>query len=376
MRAPRLGGRARDVARAVAVDRGRGGLGRLGAVDVGPRGAVDHRARLGRRDDAAHVVGIGDVELGAGEGDDVVPQPGGGGGDGLPEHARASGDQQAHRGIFAHRGPGGRSHWPFRLDARCSSPACRWRSNGRSRRRTGRWASTARCASSPGPRTDLFARSRGRPARSSARRGSSARVEGDFQLSARVSADLQATFDAGALVLHAGDHTLGQARARALPAGRGDDRLGRHPRPVGRRQRPRGDRRRRLAARVAHRRRVRAARLRRRRALGARAPLRASTRPTAWPRASWPSRPPARAARRRSTTCASWPSRWRTCATAPSADDSRRGRRGLALTQLRARLGQLLCLQDQPDLAVGGRTVHGLPGGRQRHEVAAVGQPT
>ena len=99
-----LGGRARDIARAVAVDGGRGGLGRLGAVDVGPRGAVDHRARLGRRDDAAHVVGIGDVELGAGEGEDVVPQPGGGSGDGLPEHPRAAGDQQAHRAIFSHRG--------------------------------------------------------------------------------------------------------------------------------------------------------------------------------------------------------------------------------------------------------------------------------
>ena len=66
-----------------------------------------------------------------------------------------------------------------------------------------------------------------------------AAVEGDFQLSAYVKADLQATFDAGALVLHAADHTLGQARARALPAGRGDGRLGRHARPVRRRQRPR-----------------------------------------------------------------------------------------------------------------------------------------
>jgi hypothetical protein len=92
-----LGRRARDVAGAVAVDSGRGRLGRLGAVDVGPRRAVDDRARLGRRDDAAHVTGIGDVELGAGEGDDIVPQPGGGGGDSLPKHARASGDQQAHR---------------------------------------------------------------------------------------------------------------------------------------------------------------------------------------------------------------------------------------------------------------------------------------
>ena len=44
-------------------------------------------------------------------------------------------------------------------------------------------------------------------------------VEGDFQLSAYVKAELRATFDAGALVLHAADHTLGQARARALPEG-------------------------------------------------------------------------------------------------------------------------------------------------------------
>jgi hypothetical protein len=91
-----LGRRLGDVARAVAVDGGRRGLRRLGAVDVGPGGAVDDRARLGRRDDAAHVIGIGDVELGAGEGHDVVPKPGGGGDDGVPKHARASGDQQAH----------------------------------------------------------------------------------------------------------------------------------------------------------------------------------------------------------------------------------------------------------------------------------------
>jgi hypothetical protein len=43
------------------------------------------------------VIGIGDVELDAGERDDSVAEPGGGGGDGLPEHPRASGDQQAHR---------------------------------------------------------------------------------------------------------------------------------------------------------------------------------------------------------------------------------------------------------------------------------------
>jgi hypothetical protein len=93
----RLGGRPRDVPGAVGVDRRGRGLGRLGRVDVGPRRAVDHGAGLGGRDHAAHVVGIGDVQLGAGKSDDVVPQPGGGGGDCLPEHPRASGDQQAHR---------------------------------------------------------------------------------------------------------------------------------------------------------------------------------------------------------------------------------------------------------------------------------------
>ena len=101
-----LGGRARDVARAFAVDGRRRGLGRLGAVDVGPRGAVDHRARLRRRDHAAHVVGIGDVELGAGEGDDVVPQPW------LAAAATACPSMPAPpvtnrriRGIFAQKGP-------------------------------------------------------------------------------------------------------------------------------------------------------------------------------------------------------------------------------------------------------------------------------
>ena len=44
-----LGRRRRDVAGAVAVDQRRLRLGGLGAVDVGPGGAVDHRVRLRRR---------------------------------------------------------------------------------------------------------------------------------------------------------------------------------------------------------------------------------------------------------------------------------------------------------------------------------------
>src|SRR6478672_5734600 len=55
-----------------------------------------------------------------------------------------------------------------------------------------------------GPRTDLFADPAGGPAVLGAPRLVGA-VEGDFQLSARVRAGLQETFDAGALVLHGGD---------------------------------------------------------------------------------------------------------------------------------------------------------------------------
>ena len=55
-----------------------------------------------------------------------------------------------------------------------------------------------------GPRTDLFADPGGGPAVLGAPRLVGA-VEGDFQLSARVRAGLQETFDAGALVLHGGD---------------------------------------------------------------------------------------------------------------------------------------------------------------------------
>ena len=55
-----------------------------------------------------------------------------------------------------------------------------------------------------GPRTDLFADPAGGPAVLGAPRLVGA-VEGDFQLSARVRAGLQATFDAGALVMYGGD---------------------------------------------------------------------------------------------------------------------------------------------------------------------------
>jgi hypothetical protein len=114
-----------------------------------------------------------------------------------------------------------------------------------------------------GPRTDLFVDPAGGPAALGAPRIVGV-VEGDFQLSARVRADLQATFDAGALVLHAADDSWVKLALERSPQGeamvvsvvtRGlsDDANGQVVTGAG----------------------VRAACLARRSALGARAPLRA-----------------------------------------------------------------------------------------------------
>ena len=75
-RRPRAAARA-TLPGAVAVDRRRRGLVGLGAVDVGPRRAVDDRAGLGRGQDPRDVVGVGDVELGVRERDHIVAEPGG-----------------------------------------------------------------------------------------------------------------------------------------------------------------------------------------------------------------------------------------------------------------------------------------------------------
>ena len=69
-----------------------------------------------------------------------------------------------------------------------------------------------------GPRTDLFVDPAGRPAQLGAPRLMAA-VEGDFQLSAYVKADLEATFDAGALVLRAADHTWVKLALERSPQG-------------------------------------------------------------------------------------------------------------------------------------------------------------
>ena len=87
----------RDVAGGGAVELGRRGLVRLRAVDVGPRGAVDHRVRARGGDRHARGVGVADVELLARQRGDVVARARGGGGDVVAQHARGAGQEQAHR---------------------------------------------------------------------------------------------------------------------------------------------------------------------------------------------------------------------------------------------------------------------------------------
>ena len=71
----------------------------LGAVDVGPGGAVDHRVGTRGVDRGAHGAGIGDVEVAAGERDDVVPGALGRGDDVTAQHARCPRDEKAHRRV-------------------------------------------------------------------------------------------------------------------------------------------------------------------------------------------------------------------------------------------------------------------------------------
>jgi hypothetical protein len=83
-----------DVPRSGSVDSRGGRLIGLGAVDVGPGGAVDDR--LGPRgvDGGAHGVGVGDVEVGPGERHHfVVPC---GRHDVAAQHARGSRHEEAH----------------------------------------------------------------------------------------------------------------------------------------------------------------------------------------------------------------------------------------------------------------------------------------
>jgi regulation of enolase protein 1 (concanavalin A-like superfamily) len=69
-----------------------------------------------------------------------------------------------------------------------------------------------------GPRTDLFVDPAGRAPVLDAPMLLGA-TDGDFLLSARVSADLRATFDAGALMLHGGERTWAKLALERAPQG-------------------------------------------------------------------------------------------------------------------------------------------------------------
>jgi uncharacterized protein len=69
-----------------------------------------------------------------------------------------------------------------------------------------------------GPRTDLFVDPGGGEAALNAPMLLGA-TEGDFLLSARVRADLRATFDAGALMLHSGERTWAKLALERSPQG-------------------------------------------------------------------------------------------------------------------------------------------------------------
>src|SRR3954454_12539383 len=69
-----------------------------------------------------------------------------------------------------------------------------------------------------GPRTDLFVDPGGSPATGNAPLFAG-QVDGDFLLSARVTAALRATFDAGALALHAGDDAWVKLALERSPRG-------------------------------------------------------------------------------------------------------------------------------------------------------------
>jgi regulation of enolase protein 1 (concanavalin A-like superfamily) len=71
---------------------------------------------------------------------------------------------------------------------------------------------------SAGPRTDLFVDPGGGDPALNAPMLLGA-TDGDFLLSARVRADLRATFDAGALMLHAGDRTWAKLALERSPQG-------------------------------------------------------------------------------------------------------------------------------------------------------------
>lgn len=87
-----LGAGAGEVGDRVAVDRGGRRLVPFGPVDVGPRGGVEHHVVTG--DGGPDRSGVGDVQLGAGDGGHLEVVPGGQHGEQVPaEHAARTGDE-------------------------------------------------------------------------------------------------------------------------------------------------------------------------------------------------------------------------------------------------------------------------------------------
>jgi len=81
------------------------------------------------------------------------------------------------------------------------------------------WPPREPIAIEAGPRTDLFVDPGGGDPVLGAPMLLGA-TEGDFVLSARVRADLRATFDAGALIVHAGDRTWAKLALERSPEGK------------------------------------------------------------------------------------------------------------------------------------------------------------
>jgi hypothetical protein len=91
-----LARRRSDVAGAFAVDREGGLLGLLGAVDVGPGGAVDDDVGPLEVELALERAGVGDVELGPAVADDVVAGVAGGEHHVATEHPGRPSHEQLH----------------------------------------------------------------------------------------------------------------------------------------------------------------------------------------------------------------------------------------------------------------------------------------
>ncbi len=79
-----------------AVDRQRRLLGLLGAVDVGPGGAVDHHVGPLELELGVNRRLVGDVEFGVAEADYVVAGVAGGEDDVAPEHSGRACDENLH----------------------------------------------------------------------------------------------------------------------------------------------------------------------------------------------------------------------------------------------------------------------------------------